>query len=190
MRLFISLNPGANTLKKIAYVKDQLSDRIDILNTHFKHHIKWEQYSKFHMTLLFIGETDENRVNDIDKLLEKNVSNFLSSELHFQFKEYNAFPNMKYPRVLFLELTNQDGKVFSLSEKIETAMIEFGIKSDKKFYPHITLGRVKRDKKINLKNLDTSLNDFHSFTVSEFCLMKSVLTKFGSEYEILKRYAL
>lgn len=102
----------------------------------------------------------------------------------------NAFPDLKYPRVLILELVNKDRKIYELYQDLNIRLKEIGLISDKTFRPHITLGRVKRDKKINLSRLNTEIISSDTFTINKFFLMESSLKKYGSEYSVIKEYAL
>lgn len=190
MRLFISLNPETDTLSKINSAKELLKDRIKEIDRRFIDYIKWENADKFHLTMFFIGEADANMYNDIKSGLKEAEGILNSEELNFSFKEFNAFPNLKYPRVLFLDLLNENEKVFLLSDKINSIMNRLGFKNDKKFYPHITLGRVKRDRKINLTSLNKDTGIIYKFSLCELCLMQSKLSGQGSEYTAMNKYIL
>jgi 2'-5' RNA ligase len=188
MRLFVSLNPDENSLKQIREVQTELKNRIMNVNKDFIHKIRWEKSDKFHITLFFIGDTDNDKYLLINEALHETESSSRIGEINFSFNTINAFPNLRYPRVLILELTNADKAVYELSDKINFSFSGMGIKSDKKFHPHITLGRVKRDCKLNLTEIKKELKFKYEFSVSDFYLMKSELKAFGSEYEIKKKY--
>ena len=190
MRLFISLNPDNDTLLKIHSAKNLLKDRINEIDKRFIDFIKWENADKFHLTMFFIGEADADKYDQIKSGLIETERILNSDVLNFSFKEFNAFPNLKYPRVLFLDLLNENEKVFLLSEKINSIMSRLGFKNDKKFYPHITLGRVKRDRKLNLTSLNKDAGIIHKFSLSELCLMQSKLSGNGSEYTTMNKYSL
>jgi 2'-5' RNA ligase len=129
-------------------------------------------------------------VNEIGQQLSLLESGLTHNEIMFELKNLNAFPKLKYPRVLILELLNKDRKVIELSQKINASMKEIGLTCDKSFRPHITLGRVKREHKINLSGLDTEIITANTFSVNKFYLMESKLNKYGSEYSVIKEYLL
>ena len=188
MRTFISINPDIDTKKKISEIQIRLKEKISTINKSFLDCVKWESVYNFHMTLFFIGEVNETGLNKIRSglnILEKEIK---ISEMEFTYKGTDAFPKLKFPRVLILDLTNKDGKVFELSDTINSALKEQGFISDKKFHPHITLGRVKRDRKIDLTNIRDSISSDLSFKVNSFCLMKSELKSSGAEYSVLEEY--
>lgn len=190
MRLFISINPDEETADNIYKVQQEFKKRISDINKDFVNKIKWEEKNKFHMTLFFIGEADDKKAGEIDSGLRETSNRNVSGEIEFSFGILNAFPKMRYPRVLFLELNNTDKKIFELSKRINECLIKTGIESDKQFHPHITLGRVKRESKLNLSQLKSYQNIVFKFTVKEFFLIESRLKSHGSEYKILKKYPL
>ena len=111
-------------------------------------------------------------------------------EIIFELKNINAFPKLRYFRVLILELLNKDKKIFELSKKINVCLKGIGLISDKSFRPHITLGRVKREHKINLSGLKTEITPGIIFSANKFHLMKSIMKSYGSEYSVIKDYNL
>lgn len=188
MRTFISLNPDIDAKKKISEIQIRLKEKISIINKSFLDSVKWESEFNFHMTLFFIGEVNEDDLNKIRNSLNVIEKELNTSETEFTYKGIDAFPKLKFPRVIILDLINKDGKVFELSERINSALKKYGFISDKKFHPHITLGRVKRDRKIDLTNIRDSVSSDLSFKVNSFCLMKSELKSSGAEYSVLEEY--
>jgi RNA 2',3'-cyclic 3'-phosphodiesterase len=188
MRTFISLNPDEPVRKKISEIQNYVKEKISDLNPEFLNSIKWEPENKFHLTLFFIGETDENKVSVIHSGLKKLESGISFKEINFKLKSINAFPKLKYPRVLILELDNEDKKVFELSNKINSVLKEIGFENDKLFHPHFTIGRIKRDHKINLTKLENNIEIDLNFYVNKFFLMESKLKKDGSEYSVIDDY--
>lgn len=188
MRIFISININESVKKIISNIQDKLKKDISEIDHNLLKFIKWEAKNKFHITLLFIGDVNELRLSEISHQLTEMNSKLKLDEIKFEFGNINAFPNMKSPRVLMLELFNEDNKVFSLFESINSSLKKLGIESDKSFQPHITLGRVKRDKKLILTKLNTELNSNVKFSVNEFYVMESKLLKTGSEFFEVKKF--
>ncbi len=190
MRTFISINPDIDTKKKISEIQIPLKEKISSINKSFLDLVKWESEINFHMTLFFIGEVNETGLNKIRSGLNIIGKELQISDMEFTYKGIDAFPKLKFPRVIILDVTNNDGKVFELSDTINSALKEHGFISDKKFHPHITLGRVKRDRKIDLTGVRDSVSSDLSFKINNFCLMKSELKSSGAEYSILEEYKL
>ena len=189
MRTFISLEPDENTKDQILYIQNDLRKSISSVNRQYNEYIKWEMKNKFHVTLFFIGDTDESLLNIADKSFSHLGQGLNTGSILFRSGGVNAFPKLRYPRVLILDLLNDDRKVFVLQSEISQILKNTGIQSDKRFHPHVTLGRVKRDRKINLSDLKFKPEYEITFSVNDFCLMESKLKSSGSEYLLLKKYS-
>lgn len=189
MRTFISLNLDFNTRKKISEIKNEIKEKISAVNPGFLNSIKWEDESKYHVTLYFIGDTDFFILENIHLQLQRLSAELMMDELNFSLKNVNAFPNLKFPRVLTLELENKDRKVFILSDKLKEITEKSGFTSGKDFHPHITLGRIKRDKKLDLTELKNFPVEEVKFYLNKFYLMESKLNKAGSEYKVIREYS-
>jgi len=188
MRAFISLNPDYDTKKKISEIQLNVKEKVFEINKDFFNSIKWEPEDKFHMTLFFIGEIDEANINKVRFKLTEMENELENHEMIFSAIGINAFPKLKIPRVIIIELENKDKNVFVLSERINSKLKEMNIHSDKKFYPHVTIGRVKKDRKINLTGIKGKIISELEFGVKNFFLMKSELKSSGSEFSVLKEY--
>ena len=188
MRTFVSVNLDNSTLIILADIQNKLKERISFLNPKYLKFIKWEDKNKFHVTLFFIGETDVNKVNEAEQALTSMQSRSSRQEIKFELKGINAFPDLKYPRVLILELINEDRIIFDLYQNIINSFKTIGLISGKSFHPHITLGRIRRDKKLNLSGLNTDILNGINFSAGKFFLMESRLKSNGSEYSVIKSY--
>ena len=174
MRSFISLNIDLQNKKSIQKIQNFLKSRI------FKvHNVRFENPENFHLTLFFIGEAEYEvlaKIKDgLNRLLESKFG-----ELSFICTDINAFPNLKNPRVLFLNCLNTENKIFELAEIIKNCLSEFGLKADHHFHPHVTLARVKS--KIRIKDL-TDIKVDVKFSVSKVSIMQSIISTNGSEHK-------
>ena len=98
------------------------------------------------------------------------------------------FPNAKYPNVVFVDLIEKGNFCAGLVEKIDKCIIEYGIKPDKPFVPHVTMGRFRRDRRQALTSEISVEVPKMEVVFESFLLMKSVLIQSGSEYEKIKSY--
>ena len=187
MRAFISFNIEEEKKKEISIIQNNVRKYI---GQKIANDIKWEECDKFHQTLFFLGDINEKQLSAISNNLEELKSKINFKELVFSASEINAFPNLKYPRVLFIELLNENQKVFVLFDLICGVLKNHKFKPDKKFHPHITLGRVKRDKKINLSELKDKINFELKISADAFYLMESKLGSRGSTYNEIKKFEL
>lgn len=186
MRAFISLNLPEEIKENIRKIQNEVKEKIGGKNAR---NIKWENPDKFHMTLFFLGDVSDEKAERISLLLGK-VPEKINGGLGFEGKEISAFPNMRFPRVLTISLENADGRAFRLHEEVCLLLKEEGFIPDKKFHPHITLGRVRRDTKVFLEGIQGEIIFSINFILREFFLMQSVLRVTGSEYTELKKFGL
>lgn len=187
MRVFISLNLSEEKKKEVFEIQSEVKKLLDedTINS-----IKWEGRDKFHQTLFFLGDVEEKTMVKISADLGKIKTEIDFKEMKFIATGINAFPKLRFPRVLIIELENPDRSAFRLYDKICEKLGTYGLKPDKQFHPHITLGRVRRDKKINLEYLKGKVNTNLSFTLDDFYLMESRLDSRGSMYREIKRFTL
>ncbi len=184
MRLFLSVNIGDNTKSEIAKAKNVLNENLLAMRINSKGKIKWEDESKYHITLFFIGEMSEPKLPEFIKGLKLIRPFPENSPLKFLINGFNAFPNLRYPRVLILDAEDESGRINILSERINEFMKTYGYISDKPFRPHITLARVRRDIKLNLTHLnikDINIPEI-TFQSDKFTLMESRLGSSGAEH--------
>lgn len=130
----------------------------------------------FHLTLKFLGEVPENKVEEITRQLNSVKFKRFATSL----SKLGVFPNEKLVRVLWVDV-DPKGCVIELQKSIEQVL---DFPKDKRFYPHMTIARtnfipdtkefVERIKKIKLEK--------KQFEVDEFKLIKSTLTAKGPIY--------
>jgi 2'-5' RNA ligase len=175
MRTFISLNLSDDT---VLILKDFQKSVKDLLGFTESKKVKWEAPDKFHITLFFVGDIDEDKIEQVKEDLKKiNTRTF-----YLRLNKLNAFPNLRNPRVLFTEVVEKGDKLNSLSEAINGIMKGYGYEQGGKFHPHVTLGRVRRDMRLHgLK--ENAVPVVSDFEISELHIMKSVLSREGSVHE-------
>lgn len=137
----------------------------------------WTKKGNFHLTLKFLGDTNEGIVPQISDELANIFGAFL---IPFRPTHIGGFPNLKNPRVLWLGLECEG--IDEIAKKTEDACAKFGFeKDDKKFVPHLTLGRIK-----SMHDFSKAIHDLPHppkegfFTRAVF--YKSQHTKSGSIY--------
>jgi len=152
--------------------------------------VRWVQPSNIHLTVRFLGEIDYDTLSDVIENTGRATSNIPS--MKFQLKEIATF-GRKTPRVIWVGVSGDIEELTKLHDKIEIVCREAGLPADdKRYFPHITIGRVKSPahtgqlmsaiKKIDVKPLD--------FTAKELILFKSVLTPKGSIYDVVEKFIL
>ncbi len=179
MRLFVACNIAQET-------KNYLAEKTDSLKRDLPRGVKWVKPDNFHITLKFLGDTTEERAEElIDSLTEIS----LDGQFSCQFKGLSAFPARDYPRVLISRVTQGKEELIKLHNKIEKAAVGMGFAEEKrKFTPHLTLGRIKNKADIKivadvLTDEDFGSNLAVSDSIRSFSLMKSTLRPQGPVYQ-------
>lgn len=90
--------------------------------------------------------------------------------------------------MIFFGLKEEDNNSEILMDGIDEVILKYGIKPDKKFVPHITLGRFRRENRIGAADKIFPEIEHLSFEFDRFCLMKSILDYKGSQYFVIKDF--
>lgn len=92
----------------------------------------------FHLTLKFLGEVEDNKLDLIkEKLAKVNFQQF-----SLTLDKIGVFPNENHIKVIWAGITPKE-QITLLQKNIEDSLKEFNFKKDYNFHPHITLTRVK-----------------------------------------------
>ncbi len=179
MRLFVACNIARET-------KNYFRDKTDKLKRELPQGVKWVKPDNYHITLKFLGDTSQERAEELIDRLD-NIN--LNGQFPCQFKGLSAFPARDYPRVLVSRVTQGREELVKLHNKIEKAATETGFAEEKrKFTPHLTLGRVKNKADIRMTADVLADEDFGkdlavSDSIGSFSLMKSTLKTQGPIYQ-------
>lgn len=147
---------------------------------------KWERSDKLHVTMKFLGETDEGIAGRILREMDRCVAGLPPFEL--VVSGFGAFPSMGRPRILWIGCDAPGGALAALNLAIEERMAGLGFEREERaFHPHVTIARVRDDGvPPHLTSLPKNINfDPHHTLVTELHLMKSVLKPAGSEYAVI-----
>lgn len=150
--------------------------------------VKWVAPENLHITLKFIGATDEEKIDDIITVINQSVINIKPFDLCYSGA--GTFPAGKNPRVVFARAVDSNDVLVSLYERLNNQLSTLGITSDeRKFEAHVTVGRIKTHK--NIKKLMDCVSSYREFTfgkenIKHLVLMKSDLSREGPTYTRLK----
>ncbi|MHA2365209.1 MAG: RNA 2',3'-cyclic phosphodiesterase [Candidatus Hodarchaeales archaeon] len=179
------------TLRLFIAVEIENKDLISKIQT-FQQHlnvkgIRLTKLEQLHFTLHFLGDTPNERVDNIRDCLQQ-----------VDFKPFSlnlggcgAFPNIKKPRVLWVGVKDGKETIISLQEQLGVYLSKQGFSLDKRRYsPHITLARVKARNKQTKAKLIRFLTDYEDFDVgitpvTRIYLKKSTLAPSGAIYDNL-----
>jgi 2'-5' RNA ligase len=145
--------------------------------------VKWMPDENIHITLKFLGSTEDTLIDKIKDALAEKISTY--SPFSITINGTGHFPPGRHPRVIWVGVEDS-GVLAGLQKDIDTVMIKFGYPEENRpFTGHLTVGRVRSDKRMTemLKKLD----EFHTISFGELLikgitLMKSELKPGGARY--------
>jgi len=154
--------------------------------------IKWVSLNNLHITLLFIGDTEENQIPLIIKYLSEIKLN--QNYINIKIKEFGFFGTLHNPRVLWLGI-DESNELIKLKNNIDNALIRLSVnlKNEPEFNPHLTIGRPK---KINDYNKLKQLIEYNKgkeiiqFNTDHYTLFESILKPERPEYYSIKHFNL
>lgn len=187
MRTFIAIELPKEIREHLARLQEQLkSSGADV---------KWVAPLNIHLTLKFLGEVEDKKLDKISKVIEDTCCS--KSTFQMRISCIGAFPKIDFPRVIWLGVDLGDSETKKIAKELEDNLSAIGIpKEDKPFSSHITIGRTKsnlnRERLVQgLKNIENKMGlENLQFSVTKITLFKSALTPKGPIYEALKETSL
>ena len=153
--------------------------------------IKWVDTTNIHLTLAFLGDTEEDRITVASILLKQECSGF--GEFRFNLSGTGVFRNFSDPKILWIGI-NESEKLIRLNDEIKRGLDDTGFKTeDRAFSPHITIGRIKfiKDPGALREALEPYKNTFiQEVVAAEVILFESILKPSGPEYRAVGRFRL
>ena len=177
MRIFVAVHPGERLCREV-------SARLDPWRTRLP--VRWTRMDNWHLTLQFLGEWPDQHVND---LLEALPEAGEAAPFRLRPGGLGAFPDLRRPRVLFLQLEG-DGQDVALAKRIRGIVDRVwpdGPQDLKPYRAHLTLARVRVPlTQSDIKSMkDIDLNDLSEVSVEGFSLVASELLPEGPRHRDL-----
>jgi 2'-5' RNA ligase len=105
--------------------------------------VKWVEAGNIHLTLRFLGETEERLVGPLSELLSRLTAGL--APVATAIDRLGGFPNLRKPRVIWVSMSEGTDPLAKLAANLELGVQQMGFEAEtKRFKPHLTLGRVKR----------------------------------------------
>ncbi len=148
--------------------------------------VKLVEPENVHITLKFLGDTDESRIDEIDKIMKDAVKEI--DPFNIQLEGAGVFPNQNYIKIIWMGI-KQGEPIGLIARKIDEQLSKIGFKKEKRgFSPHLTIARVKSAKgKDGILHVIEKYRDvqFVDIRVDSIKLKKSDLTPKGPIYTTL-----
>ena len=159
---------------------DLVKDRIALLGGGIPG-AKWIGRDNLHLTLQFIGETPEDRLDDI----HHGLSRIRHPSFDISVAGVGTFQQGRKATLLWVGIERNEALEL-LHDKVAQALKREGIESDgRRFAPHITLARLQRAADSRLAEFVAGHNLFRlpPFTVESFALFSSFLSSSSAIYQ-------
>lgn len=142
-----------------------------------------------HITLKFLGDTDEALIPDLRTAMEKACEGIEPFKIYY--KTMGAFPNQKVMKIIWVGIENA-GPLIQIAKAVDEGCSKLGFqKENRPFKPHLTLGRMYKKKRLDNKQFNSMQEMFKVYdgqemggcTIDKIILKKSTLTPQGPIYE-------
>jgi 2'-5' RNA ligase len=182
LRTFIAVDIGKTIRDRAVALQEKLAETGTA--------VKWVGPENLHITLLFLGEVDDREVPAICRVVAEQTQKHAPFRLSIE--RVGCFPNARRPRILWIGVGEGTQELCLLHDSLEPPLLELGCyrREERKYTPHITLGRVKSDRPAD--ELAASLTKHAGWqggeiTAGEVLVMSSELTPQGPIYTVLSR---
>src|SRR5215467_7046116 len=185
MRIFIALDiPGEIRARMVEFMERARP---------YASEARWARPEGLHVTLKFIGEVKEDKLERIKSAL----AGVKAAPFPVMFANAGFFPTPKSQRVFWIGVAGGEALV-QLAETIDRATQSAGVAREERAYsPHLTLARAgsAAGAQHQLKPLASFVEtvpapQFGTMTAQEFWLYQSQLQRGGSKYTKLQRFPL
>jgi len=182
-RIFIALKVNAEIelLRMIASLKDALRNDS----------VKWTHVDNIHITLAFLGDTQDRIIDEIYPVLNKKCSGYGSFQIILS--GCGVFRSLNDPRIIWTGIQLSD-KLTGLNSSIISGLKELNIKlEDRPYNPHLTVGRIKHINDIRiLESLIARYKnaELQSVNADQVILYESILLPAGPIYKPLAKLSL
>lgn len=182
LRTFIALDLGSEVRRRLVSWQGNLTEA--------GAKVKWVEPENLHVTLLFLGEVDQRALIGVCRAVQDAARKVPAFGIRVE--GVGAFPNARRPRVIWAGVGEGAEDVGALHGALEQSLLELGEyrREDRKFTPHITLGRIKSER------CDPALEEVFKkdevwkageVAIQEVHVMSSELTRAGPVYTVLSR---
>lgn len=184
MRLFVSIDLPESIADSIRSIQESFSGIPSVTLV---------DPSQAHLTLKFIGDTDQDRVPEIETALSDCIAATGLASFPMEIADIGAFPSAEYIRVIWLGVSTGSEETTTLHESIESSLTAIGIEPESHaFTPHITIARMAdaRGKETIQDLLESKTPHIGTMEVTTVQLKESKFTDAGPQYSTVSSFSL
>jgi RNA 2',3'-cyclic 3'-phosphodiesterase len=198
IRTFLAVELSDALRAQVARIQEALKQRLHY-DPSRKVRLSWVQSPSIHLTIKFLGGTDEALIAPMQLGIEQAVRPHLP--ILIPLERLGAFPGPQQPRVLWIgppeswEQGEGAKRLSALHEAVERSCESFGFtREDRPLSPHLTLARVKEGaRQLGQRVAESGIMDrpvvAGELALDSMVLMRSELAPAGSRYTALWRFS-
>ena len=145
--------------------------------------LKWVNSENWHITLVFLGSTDESVLPEIQELIEESFASIAAFSTRLTVP--GVFPNFNNPKVLWLGIESIQALISAQIRLVEKLQQNGFVLESKPLKPHLTLARIKNaSHRTSLNSLIERYQDtdFGPVSIDRVILYESKSTPDGPVY--------
>ena len=151
----------------------------------------WSREENMHLTLKFLGDIQTSKLSNLSNAAALAVASFSSFEI--TLADTGVFPQHGAPRVLWIGVKDESGKLAELHTRLEQACAEEGfVREERPFHPHLTIARLRKPQGATTLAAAHKEMRFEpvAVAVEELLVIRSEPSGAGSRYTIISSHRL
>ena len=124
-RIFVAVDISDEARQKVAEYIGELKAKFPDVKA------GWDRPEKLHLTLKFLGDTEENQLVKLKEIVETIAGQF--SNLKFQISNTGVFPSPRNARVLWLGVNGDVEELQKINSVLEDECEKIGFKKRNEF---------------------------------------------------------
>jgi 2'-5' RNA ligase len=186
LRLFIALS-----------LPDSVKDELEKVQREMRRELpgnfmRWTKREQFRVTLKFLGRVAEARVGELSDALRSACAPF--KKMRMRAERIGFFPDMRYPRVAWAWVHDEEDRLRDLPKAVETGVRPFTNEgAEKEFTGHVTLARIQSIKRpqaeiLSKFALKMTGRFFGEWVADKVESIRSELSSAGAHYTTLAEF--
>jgi len=196
MRLFLSYHPTPDEVVALQRWQRDFRHAMESQTPHLAEEVRWTKSSQFHLTIEFFGEVKTDERVRLEQAIALAAGPAESAPVTID--GVGSFPVYRAPQVLWFRV-HQSEQLMNLQRQIRIGLLDAGYHFETGYFPHVTMGRLKKTKGITSAELDAFCALVDRFTEAlmeqpvvwpgrEIALMQSRPASGGPQYTCLQTF--
>ena len=188
IRTFIAITPPPKVTSQVGEILEKLQNQNSV--------VRWETPEKAHITLMFLGDIPQARVEEVAKAVSETANNFPKFFIRTDVVSYFYKDKAGSDSVIFLSIYDPAKNLRRLHKSLAQHLTVHEFSPSTHFSAHITIGRLKKQrypheqKRILSEIADTNIPRGDEFEVTHLNIYESISQGDGHRYHLLRSFDL